>query len=171
MVPTLAWKQVVEAGAAHGTECGGRKLICTTVRPERLFVADMQSDIGERCSETGVIHAVMILYLLLWNHSQRSCNYVCALLPATEVTYGIMVPSLFCISKSRYFAFDCALNMNGPPEIHKQVDALLQSFGISFATMFVHLCLQLRSTSGAHLCERLCVKVSVEVSVCKSVCV
>ena len=38
-------------------------------------------------------------------------------------------------------------------------------------TMFVHLCLQLRSPSGAALCERLCVKVLVEASVCKSVCV
>ena len=38
-------------------------------------------------------------------------------------------------------------------------------------TMFAHLCLQLRSPSGAALCERLCVKVLVEASVCKSVCV
>ena len=26
---------------AHGTECGGQKLICTTVRLERLFVANV----------------------------------------------------------------------------------------------------------------------------------
>ena len=38
-------------------------------------------------------------------------------------------------------------------------------FSISIATMFAHLCLQLRSPSGAALCERLCVKVSVEASV------
>ena len=31
--------------------------------------------------------------------------------------------------------------------------------------------LQLRSPSGAALCERLCVKVPVEASVCKSICV
>ena len=41
--------------------------------------------------------------------------------------------------------------------------------------LFSHLCLQLRSPSGAalceRLCERLCVKVPVEASVCKSVCV
>ena len=49
--------------------------------------------------------------------------------------------------------------------------ALLRFFSISIATMFAHLCLQLRSPSGAALCERLCVKVSVEASVCKSVCV
>ena len=47
----------------------------------------------------------------------------------------------------------------------------LRFFSISIATMFAHLCLQLRSPSGAALCERLCVKVSVEASVCKSVCV
>ena len=38
----------VEAGrfayrVAHGTECGGRKLICTTVRLEKLFVANLQN--------------------------------------------------------------------------------------------------------------------------------
>ena len=55
--------------------------------------------------------------------------------------------------------------------------ALLRFFSISIATMFAHLCLQLRSPSGAALCERLCVKVCVEkrlcvkVSECKSVCV
>ena len=42
--------------------------------------------------------------------------------------------------------------------------ALLRFFSISIATMFAHLCLQLRSPSGAALCERLCVKVSVEAS-------
>ena len=38
----------VEAGrfacrVAHGTECGGHKLICTTVRLEKLFVANVQN--------------------------------------------------------------------------------------------------------------------------------
>ena len=92
-----------------------------------------------------------------------------------------MVPSLFCISKSRCFALDCALNMNGPPEMGRHFWGHLHygtapglvrflAFPLQL-TMFVHLCLQLRSPSGAALCERLCVKVLVEASVCKSVCV
>ena len=48
MVPTFAWKQLVGAGrlayrVAHGTECNWRKLICSTVRLERLFVTNMQN--------------------------------------------------------------------------------------------------------------------------------
>ena len=47
MVPSFAWKQLVEAGrfayrVAHGTECGGHKLICTTARLEKLFVANVR---------------------------------------------------------------------------------------------------------------------------------
>ena len=46
MVPTFAWKQLVGAGwlayrVAH--ECNWRKLICSTVRLERLFVTNMQN--------------------------------------------------------------------------------------------------------------------------------
>ena len=89
--------------------------------------------------------------------SESKCSHLCLQLRSSTASWcrayfvSQRADALHWIVRwSWYWAWSCAL---------------LRFFSISIATMFAHLCLQLRSPSGAALCERLCVKV------CKSVCV